>query len=72
MLHLIILFIIVFSIASTKRTSGLRDGLYTSAKLLGDLEAIAKGRVGSRIYNRILGRATGNLLSKTQLRSLVK
>jgi hypothetical protein len=42
----------------------LRTYLYTSAKFLGDVQAIRKGRVGRRIGRRIVGKATGRLLGK--------
>jgi len=42
----------------------LRSILYLIARLLGDANAIKKGRVGKRIVRRIAGRATGKGLSK--------
>ena len=36
--------------------------LYTIAKLLGDLNAIQKGKVGRRIGRRIAGKGTGRFL----------
>jgi hypothetical protein len=36
-----------------------RSLLYTIAKLLGDYNAVEKGRVGRRIARRIYGKATG-------------
>lgn len=36
-----------------------RGVLYTVARLLGDVQAVKKGRVGRRIGRRIVGRATG-------------
>ena len=47
-----------------KRSSinATRSILYTIAKLLGDLNAIQKGRVGRRIGRRIAGKGTGRFL----------
>lgn len=42
----------------------LRSFLYALAKLLGDINAIQKGKIGNRIERRIVGRATGRLLGK--------
>jgi len=39
-----------------------RSILYTIAKLLGDLNAIQKGRVGRRVGRRVAGKATGRFL----------
>ena len=39
-----------------------RSILYTIAKLLGDLNAIQKGRVGRRLGRRVAGKATGRFL----------
>ncbi|MFP4561515.1 MAG: hypothetical protein ACLFRB_06150 [Thiohalorhabdus sp.] len=44
--------------------NGFRSFLYALAKLLGDINAIAKGRVGRRIGRRIAGKGTGRLLGK--------
>ncbi len=41
-----------------------RNLLYTSAKILGDINAIQKGNILKRIINRILGRITGKLMGK--------
>ena len=41
-----------------------RSLLYTLAKLLGDINAVKKGRVGRRIGRRVVGRATGKGLGK--------
>lgn len=37
----------------------MRSILYLIARLLGDLSAISKGRVGRRIGRRIIGRIVG-------------
>lgn len=41
----------------------IRSGLYFTAKLLGDVNAVRKGRVKERLTNRALGKLTGFLLS---------
>lgn len=42
----------------------IRDLLYRSARLLGDVNAVKKGRVGRRIGRRVAGKATGRLLMR--------
>jgi len=42
----------------------MRSLLYFLARLLGDIMAVRKGRVGKRIGRRIAGRVTGRLLGK--------
>jgi len=42
----------------------MRSLLYFLARLLGDISAVRKGRVGKRIGRRIAGRVTGRLLGK--------
>ena len=37
----------------------VRSFLYALARLLGDINAVGKGRVGRRIGRRITGKATG-------------
>lgn len=44
--------------------SKIRSALYSSAKLLGDINAVQKGKVGQRIKNRIIGKLTSRLISK--------
>jgi hypothetical protein len=44
--------------------SGFRSLLYTLAKLLGDVNAVQKGKVGRRIGRRLAGRATGKGLGR--------
>lgn len=39
-----------------------RKGLYRAARILGDLEAISKGRVGRRVMRRTAGKMTGKAL----------
>ncbi len=44
--------------------SKIRSTLYTTAKVLGDVDAVKKGKVGKRVKNRIKGRIAGKLLGK--------
>jgi hypothetical protein len=39
----------------------MRSLLYMIAKLLGDYNAVKRGRVGRRIARRVYGKATGRL-----------
>ena len=41
-----------------------RGFLYWLAKLLGDINAVKKGKVGRRVGRRIAGKATGRLFGK--------
>ncbi|MDQ4143922.1 MAG: hypothetical protein M3198_09310 [Actinomycetota bacterium] len=41
-----------------------RSWLYRIARLMGDAQAVKRGRVGRRIGRRVAGRATGKLLGK--------
>lgn len=41
-----------------------RAFLYWLARLLGDVRAVRRGRVGRRIYNRILGRLLSRLFRR--------
>lgn len=41
-----------------------RGFLYQLNKLLGDLNAIQKGRVGRRVGQRVTGKATGRAMKK--------
>lgn len=41
-----------------------RGFLYWLARLLGDVNAVKRGRVGRRVARRATGRATGRLLRK--------
>ena len=43
---------------------GLRSALYTMARLMGDVNAVKKGRVGKRIARRAAGKGTGKALGK--------
>ena len=43
---------------------GFRGFLYTLARLMGDVNAVKKGKVGRRIARRASGKATGRALGK--------
>ncbi len=43
---------------------GFRSFLYMLARLLGDVNAVKRGRVGRRIARRAAGRATGRGLGR--------
>jgi len=43
---------------------GLRSALYTMARLMGDVNAVKKGKVGKRVARRAAGKATGRTLRK--------
>lgn len=42
----------------------MRNLLYKLARLMGDVNAVKKGRVGRRVGRRIAGKATGRGLGK--------
>jgi hypothetical protein len=42
----------------------IRGILYFVAKILGDVNAVKKGKVGKRIGRRVAGKVTGRLLGK--------
>lgn len=44
--------------------SGFRNFLYKLARILGDINAVKKGRVGRRIGRRTAGRVSGKGLSR--------
>ncbi|MFD1037640.1 hypothetical protein ACFQ3N_04270 [Virgibacillus byunsanensis] len=46
------------------RINGIRKALYQFAKILGDVNAVKKGKVGKRVGRRVAGRGTGKLLRK--------
>lgn len=46
------------------KISSFRGFLYRLAKLLGDIGAVKKGRVGKRISRRIAGKITGRGLRR--------
>lgn len=41
-----------------------RGWLYKIARIMGDVNAVEKGRVGRRVGRRIAGRATGRMLGR--------
>ena len=43
----------------------IRSFLYWLARLLGDVNAVRKGRVRQRIVRRVAGKATGRAMRKT-------
>ena len=43
---------------------GLRSALYTIARLMGDVNAVKKGKVGKRVARRAAGKATGRTMRK--------
>jgi len=45
-------------------SSSVRSSLYLLARLMGDINAVKKGRVGRRIGRRIAGRVTGRALGR--------
>ncbi len=42
-----------------------RSLLYVVARLLGDVNAVRRGRIGQRIVRRVAGKAAGRALRKT-------
>ena len=42
--------------------AGFRGLLYTLAKLMGDYNAVNKGKVGKRVGRRVAGKATGKAM----------
>ena len=44
--------------------SSTRSLLYTLARLLGDVNAVKKGKVGKRVGRRLVGKATGRGLRR--------
>ncbi|MEH7392183.1 hypothetical protein [Bacillus sp. JJ1474] len=40
----------------------IRSMLYGTAKILGDVNAVKKGKIGKRIVRRIAGKSTSRLL----------
>jgi len=42
--------------------SQLRRKLYQAARLLGDAQAVKRGRIGPRIANRTMGRLVGRAM----------
>lgn len=46
------------------KLNGIRRLLYSVARILGDVNAVKKGRVGRRIGRRVVGRGTGKMVRK--------
>lgn len=44
--------------------SRFRGMLYFAARILGDVQAVRRGRVGMRIVRRLVGKGTGRLMGK--------
>lgn len=44
--------------------SSIRSALYKVARVLGDVQAVKRNRVGQRLARRIAGKATGRLLGR--------
>ena len=44
--------------------AGFRGFLYSLAKLMGDYNAVKKGKVGKRVGRRVAGKATGKAMRK--------
>lgn len=42
----------------------IRSLLYLVARLLGDVNAVRRGRIGQRIVRRLAGKATGRAMRK--------
>jgi|GEM_PF-1220665 len=53
-------------VRKTKKSSfsQTRSTHYKTARILGDIQEISKGKAGKRIVRRLAGRATGRLLGK--------
>lgn len=46
------------------KISKTRSILYKTAKILGDVDAVKKGKVGKRVKRRVAGKVVGKLLRK--------
>ncbi|MFB4167063.1 hypothetical protein [Virgibacillus sp. JSM 102003] len=46
------------------RINNIRKLLYGLAKILGDVNAVKKGKAGKRVGRRIAGKGTGKMLGK--------
>lgn len=44
--------------------SKVRTGLYTAARILGDVSAVRNGTIGKRLARRVAGKLTGRGLGK--------
>lgn len=50
--------------AGALTVGSLRGALYTSARILGDYQAVRTGHVGRRVARRSAGRLTGRMLRR--------
>ena len=55
---------VAYTYMSGGKPMGLRSSLYTIARLMGDANAVKKGKVGKRVARRAAGKATGRSLGK--------
>ncbi|SFD99740.1 hypothetical protein SAMN05216238_1078 [Lentibacillus persicus] len=46
------------------KINNIRKVLYTVSKILGDVNAVKKGKVGKRVGRRAAGKGTGKMLQK--------
>lgn len=46
------------------KINGIRNILYTVAKILGDINAVQKGKIGQRILRRLAGKLAGRMMNK--------
>ena len=46
------------------KAMGIRSSLYKVARIMGDINAVQKGKVGKRIVRRAAGKVTGRALGK--------
>lgn len=46
------------------RITKIRTFLYTTAKILGDIQAVKNGTIKQRIGRRIVGRITGKMIGR--------
>ncbi len=44
--------------------SKVRSALYSTAKTLGDVQAVKEGKATKRVKNRIMGKITGKIIGK--------
>lgn len=49
--------------ARTPGLSGMRTGLYKTAKILGDVSAISSGNIGPRLMRRVAGKGASRGIS---------
>lgn len=54
----------MFSKKTLKTIRKTRRAMYRGASILGDVNAVASGKIGKRIANKILGRIFGRLWRK--------